>query len=266
MSTARAFLIAAALLAVPALAGCGSDPPQQGHGDFHGAAVGGARVTVGNPPGNQPLGVVLLIHGGGWQRSDPDYAKQKAAGKSLNGQGYATVAIGYDEGAKGFQQILAVYKQARKQWPGVPICASGISAGGNLSLMLATREPDLACVLAVAPPTDLPALAQQDPVGDEAYKAAVTAFGSDQLAKFSPVRYAGKIDAKVLLIAADTDPVVPAAQSREMARALPGAQIVVVPPGSVPVEWAHFGGVPANAQDMVIQRELNFLRDATQGG
>jgi pimeloyl-ACP methyl ester carboxylesterase len=132
--------------------------------------------------------------------------------------------------------------------------------------MLAAREPDLNCVIGLSAPTDLTSLARQDPSGDEAYKAAVTAFGKNRLATFSPVRYAGKIKAKVLLIAADTDPIVPAGQSRELAQALPGAQLLDLPAGTDRVEFAHFGGVQPDATDTVIDREFAFLKSATQSG
>jgi dipeptidyl aminopeptidase/acylaminoacyl peptidase len=265
-STARAVLVAAALSFLLGMVGCGSTQQQEQQDvKFRAADVGGARTSAGEPAAGNPKGVVLLIHGGGWQRSDSEYATEKASAKDLQAQGYATVAIGYDEGATGFEQILDVYKQARKQWPGLPICASGISAGGNLALMLATREPDLACVIALVAPTDLTSLAAQDPTGDEAYAAAVTAFGQDQLAKFSPVRYADRIKAKVLEIVAETDPLVPADQGRELARALPGTELLVLPPGPDQVVWAHGAGVQPDAQDAVITREFNFLAQATQG-
>lgn len=254
-------MAAATLLLLTAMAGCGSERHESGSGE---AGIGGARVSWGEPAAGNPKAVVMLIHGGGWQRSDSGYAEQEANAKTFQDHGYATVAIGYDEGARGFQQVVDVYKEARRRYPGLPICASGISAGGNLALMLATREPDLACVLALSAPTDLASLGAQDPEGDEAYQAAVTAFGKDQLGKFSPVRFANRITAKVLLIVAEGDPIVPAEQGRELARVLPGAELVVLPPGPVHVQWAHYAGVPANAQDIAINRDFDFLRQVTQ--
>ena len=89
--------------------------------------------------------------------------------------------------------MVDVYNAARQRYPDLPICAVGISAGGNLALNLATREPDLDCVVALSAPTDLTTVARQDPKGEEAYKAAVAAFGKDALVKFSPVRHADAI-------------------------------------------------------------------------
>ncbi len=258
----RVLLAAAALVILAGIAGCGNDGANI---DFPKAKLGGARVSWGEPDGGHPAGLVMLIHGGGWQPSPSGYAEQKANANSFQDEGYATVAVGYDEGARGFQQVVDVYKEARRRYPDLPICASGLSAGANLSLMLAAREPDLTCVLALSAPTDLTTIAQQDPEKDEAYKAAVRAFGSGRLPRFSPVKYADRIRAKVFLVAAESDPIVPAAQSRELAAVLPSAQLLVLPPGSVPAVWAHGGGVQPEAQDDVISRDFDFLEQATQG-
>jgi acetyl esterase/lipase len=257
-SAARAVLVAATALSVLcAAAGCGESGPD----DLLPTTVGGARVSWGQPDGT-PAGLVMLLHGGGWQRSDSGYEEQKEAAKALEEEGYTTVAVGYDEGATGFSQVVQVYRTAREHYPNLPICATGLSAGGHLALMLATREPDLTCVVTLSAPTDLTTLGEQDPEGDEAYEAAVTAFGKDQLAKFSPVRYADRIRAKVLMIQAEDDPLDPPGQGQELAQALPAAQFLLLPSGPVPAVWAHGGGVQEDAQDIVIERELEFLKEA----
>jgi acetyl esterase/lipase len=243
--------------------GCG----EEGHDDeLRDPNVGGARLSWGEPPGGDPIGVVMLIHGGGWERSYSGYEEQRENAVNFEDKGYATVAIGYDKGAKGLRQVVATYEEARKRYPELPICASGLSAGGHLALMLAAREPDLDCVVALAAPTDLTALAAQDPEGDEAYEAAVRAFGERRLAKYSPIRYADRIKAKVLLMVAAADPVAPAAQVRELAQVLPGSELLVLPPGPVPVPWAHFGGVQEDAQEVVVERTLDFLDASTKAG
>lgn len=259
----RAILLAAGTVGLLSVAGCGGggDSTAQLGKD----SIAGARVYWGEPSGGNPVGVVMLLHGGGWQPSVSGFEQQKASAGYFQNQGYATVAIGYDAGAKGFQQVVDVYGAARKRYPDLPVCATGISAGGHLALMLATREPDLACVVALSAPTDLTTLAAQDPQGEEGYQAAVTAFGHDQLAKFSPVNYAARIKAKVLMFEAETDPVNPAEQGRELARALPSAELLVLPPGPIPVEWAHGGGVRPGTPNEVIDREFSFLKEATQG-
>jgi acetyl esterase/lipase len=256
----------AAVLLVLSLTACGETAPDIGQngGKLGEQKIAGAKVDWGEPSNGNPVGVVMLLPGGGWQRNDAEYQGLRDAAKSLQGQGYATVPIEYDSGVKGFRQIQAVYKAAQKRYPNLPICANGISAGGHWALMLATRAPDLACVETLAAPTDLTTLAQQNPSRNEAIAAAIATFGQGGLARWSPVTYANKIKAKVLLIAAESDPVVPADQSRELAQALPGAQLMVAPPGPVQVPWAHYGGVATDAQDNVITREIDFLKAATQ--
>ena len=241
--------------------GCGGGDDDAGLRD---PEVAGARVSWGEPNDRDPVGVVMLIHGGGWERSYSGYEEQRENAENFQDKGYATVAIGYDEGAKGFRQVVATYKEARRRYPDLPICASGLSAGGHLALMLATREPDLDCAIALAAPTDLTSLAEQDPEGDEAYKAAVRAFGRNRLAEYSPIRYADRIKARVLLMVAEDDPVAPVAQVEEFARMLPRSELLVLPPGPVPVPWAHFGGVEPDAQEVVVERTFDFLDAATR--
>jgi acetyl esterase/lipase len=256
----RAVLVAAALLALSALVGCGNGGDD---GESQEAEVGGARVSWGQPAGGDPTALVMLIHGGGWRASESGYEEQRANAKNFQEQDYATVAIDYAPGLQGFRQVEDVYRAARERYPGLPICASGVSAGGHLALMLAAREPDLTCVLTLVAPTDLTTLVAQDPEGDEAYNAAVAAFGTNGLAKFSPVRYASRIRAKVLMVVAEDDPIVPADQGRELAQALPGSQLLVLPPGPDKVQWAHYAGVQPDAQNLVIERDFDFLKEAT---
>ena len=49
---------------------------------------------------------------------------------------------------------------------------AGVSAGGHIALMLAVRNPDVACVMSLAGPTDLPAL-RTESNGLAAYQLAV---------------------------------------------------------------------------------------------
>jgi acetyl esterase/lipase len=221
-------------------------------------------VKWANPAGTNPAGVVILIHGGGWKANHDAYEAEMPLAAALQQQGYATVVVGYNAGADGFQEIEQVYSQAKKRYPGLPICADGISAGGHLALMLAAREPDLTCVVGLVTPTDLTTLPEQG--GTEAYGLAVAAFGGDQLAKWSPVRYADKIKAKVLLMLAQTDPVVPLEQGREFVKADPRAQLYVIPAGPTPVEWLHGATTTAAAAQEAIDRGFAFIGQATSGG
>jgi dipeptidyl aminopeptidase/acylaminoacyl peptidase len=255
----RVSLLGAALLISLAAVGCGGT-----NVDINQNGGGHALVSWGKPAGGNPKGVVILLHGGGWQPSRDGYEAEMPTAAQLQQLGYATVVIGYDAGATGFQEIRRVYSQVRRRYHGLPTCVHGFSAGGNLGLMLAAREPGINCVLGIAAPTDLTALRQQG--GTEAHDLAARAFGEDQLSNWSPVHYAGQIKAKVLLIAAQDDPVVPIAQAREFAHALPRTQVDVIPAGSTPLVWLHGAKVNPEAAQAAIQQGFTFLTQELNGG
>jgi acetyl esterase/lipase len=252
-------LLASSSVAALAWAGCGGPPDVDVGGDQSPLP----RVAWGEPADGKPTGVVMLLHGGGWQPSRSGYQTEKAFAPSLQAQGYATVVVGYSEGAEGFHEVQRIYSQARKRYPGLPICAYGLSAGGHLALMLATREPDLTCVVDLAGPADLTSLNEQG--GDEASRMAAEAFGEDELARWSPVRYADRIKAKVLMVLAEDDPVNPVEQGQELTQVLPSAELVVVPPGPAPAVWAHRGGVDPEADRTAIERQRSFIASALNG-
>jgi dipeptidyl aminopeptidase/acylaminoacyl peptidase len=256
----RAWLLAAAVLVMLAVVGCGGGYDAE----INPKGSGGAITKWGSPAGNQdPKGVVMLLHGGGWQPSRTAFESEFPTAQGLQQAGLATVVVGYDEGATGFQEIEHVYSKARQRYPDLPICVHGISAGANLGLMLAAREPDLSCVLAIAAPTDLTTLKDQG--GTEAYDLAKAAFGEDQLAKFSPVRYADQIDAKVLLLNGESDPIVPVAQAQEFVRARPETQVDIIPNGSTPLQFLHGATVDATAGRAALLRGYEFIVDSLNG-
>ena len=148
-------ILAAALMMTLAVIGCGGTSVDVNNG-------GDALVKWGKPAGGQePKGVVMLLPGGGWQPNPTAYRSEMPTAAQLQQLGLATVVVGYGEGATGFREVRQVYLQARKRYPGVPVGAHGESAGGNLALMLAAREPGLTCVIGLAAPTDLTALKAQ---------------------------------------------------------------------------------------------------------
>ena len=252
------FLLAAVALA--AIGGCAGSH----NGNDTAAPIDHPKTVKAPPPiaikwgtakGIEPHGVVILLHGGGWQPNPAGYKSEIALGRAVQAGGFATVAVAYGPGAVGFRQIENVYAAARHRYPTLPICASGNSAGGNLALMLATREPGLACVIDIAGPTDLTTLLDQgSTVG---YQYAVDAFGADGLASFSPVRYAHAIKAKVLMIFAQDDPYSPPAQGEELQQALPSAKLIVLPAGTAP--FVHGPGVDPQALANATQQQEALL-------
>lgn len=129
--------------------------------------------------------------------------------------------------------------------------------------MLAAKAPHLACVIDIVGPTDLTTLKSQG--AHEANALAVNAFGEDQLARWSPIRYANRIKAKMLILLAATDPVIPVEQGWEFARVHLGTQLVVLPAGSTPVPVLHGAKVtPAGARE-ALQDPFLFLSQALNG-
>lgn len=187
----------------------------------------------------------MLIHGGGWKGVDPlAFRDTLAVATLIQRLGYETLTVEYRQGVQGLSDVEAAYRQARRRvGPRLPICVYGTSAGGHLGLMLAVRHRDLACVIDLAGPSDLPALKH---TSSAAYKLATDAFGTGSLAQFSPALHAGSIKAQLLLVFAKDDPLVPVAQGYAMARADPKARLIVLPPGKA--AFIHTGvGAPVSA-------------------
>jgi acetyl esterase/lipase len=255
----RASSVAVALLVALAVSACGGQDV-----DISQGTPKPAEVKWSGPAGNQePQGVVILLHGGGFQRNHFAYEAEMPLAEDLQDRGFATVVIGYDAGEEGFREIEGVYAKARKRFKGLPICVHGISAGGTYALLLAAQEPSLRCVVGLVAPTDLTTLKEQG--SGQVHDLAVTAFGESELADWSPVRVADRIRAKVLLIAAQTDPVVPIQQAREFERARPATQLFVIPAGPVPVDWLHGADVTATGAQEAVERGFDFIEQSSGG-
>jgi acetyl esterase/lipase len=208
----------------------------------------------------------MLIHGGSWKGIDPVAFKATLAIATIfQNLGFETATVEYRQGAKGVSDVERLYRRVRQRVGAhTPVCAVGTSAGGHLALMLAVRNRDLACVIDLAGPTNLPAL-RTDPGGTTGYQIALTAFGSGPLTRLSPALHANSIKAKLMLIYAANDPLVPVAQGREMARADPHAKLIVLPPGNAPFVHTGVGapvqktGVDPGANSKAQADEVSFL-------
>jgi dienelactone hydrolase len=256
-----AALVAAVVTVGPLASGCGSTKSVTGTGPpatrppTHFPRP--LKTDWGDPPGGKPSGVLILIPGGGWKTYVPNYNLEVALAKSIRAGGLATVVVLYSPGIKGFREIEGVYEQARRRYPGRPICALGMSAGGHLALMLAARQHGLACVIDMAGPTDLATLGTQGAVAS--YQAAVEAFGKRGLRRWSPTHVARSIKAKVLMMYARNDGVVPYRQGLELKARLPSAELISFPAGSA--GFMH-SPVDAAALARANKRQEQFLATA----
>ncbi len=224
--------------------------------------------TTGAFAGKTPKGIMIVIHGGGWY----------AVGKELlvgirpyvdhwRARGWQTVSIDYRGCGQSLGDVFWFMQRIRQMRPNATICAAGMSAGGHLALMLASVRKDLACVIAMAGPSDLGALSEQtayDPTltaftpvrPTMLYNVALSAFGGDPatLVFSSPMRYVTNVNARVLLASGELDTIVPTVQNTNYAAALKAAQpnayvdVALLPFGMQP--FVHTGISPAAGDDL----------------
>jgi acetyl esterase/lipase len=275
VSPRRTAALAATTLVAVGLAACGNEPPDvEVPSGEQPAAVWGE--PSGQFEGERPKAVLMLIHGGGWEGVDRRLLQATLAQAPIyEALGFATMTIDYRAGAQGLDDVERFYDQARKRaGQDTPVCAVGGSAGGHLALLLAEREPSLDCVVAEVSPTDLTSL-RTSGVSDAktATKIAVTAFGKDGLARFSPALHADSIRAEVFLLYSQNDPLIAPEQGEAMKRALPQATLVVLGPGDrtfghiTQDQAAGGGGVDPGELDEARQDETAFLeRVAAEAG
>jgi dipeptidyl aminopeptidase/acylaminoacyl peptidase len=199
-------------------------------------------LPVGHQPRNLPL--VLLVHGGPWVRDTWGFDPLV---QLLANRGYAVLQVNY-RGSPGYGEEL--FRKARRQigreiqddiedaarWAissGLAdpqrIAIMGASYGGYSALFGLGHNPELyRCGIALAAVTDWPAIFD-DRRGDPVYKTANTHWQREigdpdkdgvLLGAISPVNFAGKITAPVLIIQGKDDHTVPPDQARRMISAL----------------------------------------------
>jgi dipeptidyl aminopeptidase/acylaminoacyl peptidase len=211
-------------------------------------ARGGVR-TGGE--GGAPL--MLLIHGGGWSDDGPGQVQSlRRQADPWRAAGWRTLNLDYHACGRSVGDVLSFYDHFQALAGAHAVCAEGLSAGGQLALMLASARPRVRCVIALAAATDLPALARQrtSPSASKldgeapdfgpryAYNLAAAAFGRRSLAALSPALHAHAIRARVLLAVGVNDIFIPWAQQQEFAARHPGyTRILRLPVG--PIAWLH---------------------------
>lgn len=207
-------------------------------------------------PAGTPRGVMLVVHGGAWiMTGQGAVASMRADARRLAARGWEVHNIDYRPGADALGDVLAAHDALRARYPRMPMCVYGTSAGGHLALMTAVlRGPSVHCVIAGAAPTDLVGFPRTLAVGQVIDREIAPRFAP---ATWSPALQAQRIRARVLLVHARHDEVVPYAQSAAMRRALPGAQLIALGAGSRP--WVH---VNVSARDLrgFHDRERQLMR------
>ncbi|WP_088341050.1 alpha/beta hydrolase [Robiginitalea sediminis] len=225
-----------------------------------------------------PKGVVLLLHGFG----EHSGRYRNSVLPVLHESGWAVLAfdwVGHGQTAgkrgycRGYDQLLdqgvEAFREAKKQYPALPLVLYGHSMGGNLALNLVLRErvnPDgviasspylrLAfrppawkwrlgkCLLKVAPGLTLPS--GLDPGGISTLAEEVAAYRKDPLVhdRVSPnysfpvieagewaLENASKLEVPTLLLHGTADPIIDPEGSRILHRQSDATHLVVIPGG-----------------------------------
>lgn len=216
-----------------ALIGCGSedgdDPPKRTQEALR-------YHQWSYPEGGEAAarGVVITLHGGSWTLTGERAAmRMEPVARALNAQGYAVLNGTYLRGREGIRSIEALYSLAKKRAGNRGLCVYGESAGGSWALELAIRHPDLRCVIAEAPPTDLRALAEAAP---RAERFLTRIFGTD-LRAYSPIRGPFSRSTDILIAGVTTDRVVPWSQARRFRAKWPQTRLLPLRPGNS--RWVH---------------------------
>jgi hypothetical protein len=243
MRLAPPVVVAAALL-VLALSGCASapaadpvaPPPRVGP---HALLVAGHYAELWSRPGAR--GTVLLLPHAGWAANGSGAVRDlRRAARHFVAMGYRALSISYAPGMRGLQSVAAGWRIARRHGPA---CVYGESSGAHWALVLATRDRSVRCVIAAAAPTDLvswPAEIRSRGVRRVAVQLRDAAFGTRRrtLERYSPVdQWPRDGCARLLLITARNDQIVPLAQARELQDRVPRAQIVRQRAGTA--KWVH---------------------------
>lgn len=215
-------------------------------------------------PRGQPLPVLMLVHGGPWDRGAVwgDEHGDMATARWLASRGYLVVLPSF-RGSMGFgkrmlqasrgqfglamqddlDDVLAAVLQRADADP-QRLCIMGASYGGYAGLMAAARAPErYRCVVAGLPVSDLPALLDSgwsdissnerarefwvEMVGDPKQQRAA-------LQAVSPVHLADRIKSKVMIYAGVDDRRTPLEQAESMRHALQRA-------GNEPLWVAKYG-------------------------
>lgn len=205
-----------------------------------------------------PLGYVLVVHGGGWQEHGPGKVEElRPEAAAWRERGWATLNVTYRPCAQSVGDVFTFYRLLRASvGPDVLVCATGRSAGAHLVLLLAMFFPDLDCAIAQAGPIDLVDLLdegaspRQVAGARRVYELAAGAFGiGPSLDLASPRTWVADLGpTRILLATATDDPLIPLDQARAFAAAVgaasPGADVRVVelpapPPGADTVPFVH---------------------------
>jgi acetyl esterase/lipase len=208
------------------------------------------------PAGAKQLPLVVWIHGGGWQNG----SKTGTAAVSVLARGYAVASINYRLSSHAIFPALIEDCKAAIRWlrvhaseygyDGTRIGVWGSSAGGHLVAMLGvtgdvkefergenlTVSSRVQAVVDFYGPTELHQMdAQKNQYSTMHHDAPDSPEAKliggplqsnvDKSRRASPITYAAKSNAPILIVHGDADPLVPLPQSEKFLKALQNAQV-----------------------------------------
>ncbi len=166
-------------------------------------------------PSTDPIGLVVLVHGGFWLRQYERDSMETLA-VDLVRRGFATLNLEYRRLGNGggwpgsaHDVLTAVRSTARLgELSGLTTALVGHSAGGHLALWTAARHHPIALTVGLASVTDLRALSRSDGGGARPAQALLEAGAPEQLPA---------LPGATLLVHGEKDDVVPPSHSTRLA-------------------------------------------------
>ena len=214
-------------------------------------------------------GTIVLVHGGAWRGPDAEQQQRlvRQPGELLVKRGWRVVSVDYKKGQAGLQDVLDTVGHELSQPNGKLLCLYGESAGAQLALVAAARQPAVDCVIAAGAPTDFQAFLTKTAAAlDKGHQyvadsiRAVFGESPQATAPWEPVQLANAMEADVLLLRQADDIFIPPEQVQSFRAVRPATQSAELEAGDTAQPdqiWLH-GSLSANGRDRYLSTIAGF--------